>query len=176
MRPPCIVHLRGVSTAIAKTNAVRALDALDIGYTLHPYEVDESDLSAPTVAAKVGLPLEQVFKTLVVQSDQREHAFAVVAGGAELDLKAVARALKDQGKGWKSAALVALKEVQPLTGYLRGGVTALAGKKAFPVVVDEWIEVHEVISISAGQRGLQIFLAPADYVRATAAIVAPIAR
>jgi Cys-tRNA(Pro)/Cys-tRNA(Cys) deacylase len=161
---------------IAKTNAVRQLDALGIAYTLHPYEVDESDLSAETVARKVGLPLEQVFKTLLVESDRGEHAFAVVAGGAALDLKAVARALKDHGKGWKNAELVALKEVQPLTGYIRGGVTALAAKKAFPVVVDEWLEMHELVSISAGQRGLQIFLAPADYLRATGAKVAPIAR
>lgn len=154
-----------------KTNACRALDALGIGYSLHPYEVDESDLSAETVARKVGLPLEQVYKTLLVESERREHAFAVVAGGEELDLKAVARAL-----GWKGAAMVALKEVQPLTGYIRGGVTALAAKKAFPVVVDELFELHEVVSVSAGQRGLQIFLAPADYVRATAATLAPIAR
>lgn len=156
---------------IAKTNAVRALDALGIAYTLHPYEVDESDLSAQTVALKVGLPLEQVFKTLVVENERREHAFAVVAGGAELDLKAVARAL-----AWKSAELVALKDVQAVTGYIRGGVTALAAKKSLPVVADEWIELHETISISAGQRGLQIFLSPADYLRATGAKVAPIAR
>lgn len=161
---------------IAKTNAVRVLDGLGIAYTLHPYEVDESDLSAETVALKVGLPLEQVYKTLIVESDRREHAFAVVAGDAELDLKAVARALKSDGLGWKSAELVALKEVQPLTGYIRGGVTALAAKKAFPVVVDELFELHDVVSISAGQRGLQIFLAPSDYLRATRAIVAPIAK
>jgi len=154
-----------------KTNACRALDALGVTYTLHPYEVDESDLSAETVARKVNLPLEQVYKTLIVESDRREHAFAVVAGGEELDLKASARAL-----GWKSAAMVALKEVQPLTGYLRGGVTALAAKKSFPVIVDELFELHEVVSVSAGQRGLQIFLAPAEYLRATAATLAPIAR
>lgn len=157
--------------SVTKTNACRALDALGIAYTLHPYEVDETDLSAETVAKKVGLPLEQVYKTLLVESEKREHAFAVVAGGQELDLKAVARAL-----GWKSAALVALKEVQPLTGYIRGGVTALAAKKPLPVVVDELFELHDVVSVSAGMRGLQIFLAPAGYLRATGAKLAPIAR
>ncbi len=100
-----------------------------------------------------------------------EHAFAVVAGGQELDLKAVARAL-----GWKSAALAPLKEVQPLTGYIRGGVTALAAKKQLPVVVDELFELHDVVSVSAGQRGLQIFLSPEGYLRATGAKLAPIAR
>jgi Cys-tRNA(Pro)/Cys-tRNA(Cys) deacylase len=156
---------------IAKTNAVRVLDGLGIAYTLHPYEVDESDLSAETVARKVGLPLEQVYKTLLVESERREHAFAVVAGGDALDLKAVAKSL-----GWKSAEMVALKEVQPLTGYIRGGVTALAPKKAFPVVIDEYVEAHDEISISAGQRGLQIFLSPRDYVRATNGKLAPIAK
>lgn len=156
---------------VTKTNACRALDALGVAYTLHPYEVDESDLSAETVARKVNLPLEQVYKTLLVEGEKREHAFAVVAGGQELDLKAVARAL-----GWKSAALAPLKEVQPLTGYIRGGVTALAAKKQLPVVVDELFELHDVVSVSAGQRGLQIFLAPEGYLRATGAKLAPIAR
>lgn len=156
---------------VTKTNACRALDALGIAYTLHPYEVDESDLSAEMVARKVNLPLEQVYKTLLVEGEKREHAFAVVAGGQELDLKAVARAL-----GWKSAALAPLKEVQPLTGYIRGGVTALAAKKQLPVVVDELFELHDVVSVSAGLRGLQIFLSPEGYLRATGAKLAPIAR
>jgi Cys-tRNA(Pro)/Cys-tRNA(Cys) deacylase len=112
---------------IAKTNAVRVLDGLGIAYTLHPYEVDESDLSAETVARKVGLPLEQVYKTLLVESERREHAFAVVAGGDALDLKAVAKSL-----GWKSAEMVALKEVQPLTGYIRGGGDGAGAQEGFP--------------------------------------------
>ncbi len=155
-----------------KTNAARVLDGLGITYRIAEYEVDLEDLSAPAVAQKVGFPLEQVWKTLLVRGDRpQEHAFAVIAGGAELDLNAVARAL-----GWKSAELAPLKDVTPLTGYVRGGVTALAAKKAYPVVVDEWIEAHDEICVSAGMRGAQLVLAPADYVRATGAKVAAIAR
>jgi Cys-tRNA(Pro)/Cys-tRNA(Cys) deacylase len=161
----------GKGKGAAKTNAVRALEALGIDYTLHPYDVDESDLSAETVAAKVGLPAEQVWKTLCVLGDKNGHAFALIAGDMELDLKALARLTGD-----RKVEPVAVKQLQALTGYIRGGVTALAAKKAFPVFVDELAELHDVISVSAGQRGLQIFLAPADYVRATEATVGAIAR
>lgn len=154
-----------------KTNACRILDQLHIEYSLREYEVDLDDLSAERVAEKVGFPLEQVWKTLLLRGDAKEHAFAVVAGDAELDLKACARLA-----GFRACELVPLKEVQPLTGYVRGGVTALAAKKAFPVIVDELIEVHEWVSISAGQRGTQIIVRPADYLRATAARTGPIAR
>lgn len=157
-----------------KTNACRVLDQLGIAYTLHEYEVDLEDLSAGRVAEKVGLPLEQVWKTLLLVGEGkagREHVFAVVAGDAELDLKACARLA-----GLRACELVALKDVQPLTGYVRGGVTALAAKKPFPVLVDELVEVHDVISVSAGVRGTQIFVAPADYLRATGAKVGPISR
>ena len=154
-----------------KTNAVRILDGLGISYELRDYEVDPDDLSAETVARKVGLPPEQTFKTLLVRGERRGLFFAVVPGDAELDLKAMAKATGD-----KQVALVPLKEVQPLTGYIRGGVTALAGKKDYPVIADETIELFDVVSVSAGVRGTQILLAPADYLRATKAIVAPIAR
>ncbi len=154
-----------------KTNACRVLDQLGIQYELREYDVDLEDLSAGRVAAKVGLPLEQVWKTLVLTCDDKQHVFAVVAGDAELDLKGCARLA-----GVRSCELVALKDVQPLTGYVRGGVTALAAKKSFPVLVDEIVEVHDVISVSSGQRGLQIFIAPADYLRATRARLGPIAR
>lgn len=156
---------------MTKTNAVRILDKLGIRYELKPYEVDESDLTATTVARKVGLPAEQVFKTLLVRGDRNGLAFAVVPGDAELDLKALAHATGD-----KKIELVPLKEVQPLTGYIRGGVTALAAKKELPVVIDETALPFSVISISAGMRGLQIFLSPSDYVRATKAKTASIAR
>lgn len=156
----------------AKTNAARALDALGISYRIVEYEVDLEDLSAAAVAAKVGFPLEQVFKTLLVRgASPGELAFAVLAGGDALDLKATARAL-----GWKSAELTPLKDVTPLTGYVRGGVTALAAKRALPVVVDEWIDVHAEVCVSAGVRGAQLVLTPADYVRATHARIAAIAR
>jgi Cys-tRNA(Pro)/Cys-tRNA(Cys) deacylase len=154
-----------------KTNAVRILETLGIAYELRDYEVDPDDLSAETVARKVGLPPEQTFKTLLVRGDKRGLLFAVVPGNMELDLKAMAKASGD-----KQITMVPLKEVQPLTGYIRGGVTALAAKKDYPVVADETIELFDVISVSAGVRGTQILLAPADYLRATSAVVAPIAR
>ncbi len=147
-----------------KTNAARALDALGIAYELRPYEVDPEDLSAASVARKVGLPLEQVFKTLVVRGDRQGVCLAVLPGDRELDLKALARLTGD-----RSVAPVALKEVQPLTGYVRGGVTALACRKPYPVLLDESALGFEVISVSAGQRGLQVFLAPGDYARAVSA-------
>ena len=154
-----------------KTNAARVLDSLGIRYELRTYEVDEDDLSAESVAAKVDLPPEQVWKTLVARGDRHGVCLAVVPGNASLDLKALARLSKDT-----SADTVALKEVFPLTGYIRGGVTALACKRAYPVYVDELIELFDVVSVSAGVRGTQILVAPADYVRAVAATVGPIAR
>lgn len=154
-----------------KTNAVRALERLGIPYELRDYEVDPEDLSAETVARKVGLPAEQVWKTLVARGDRSGVLLAVVAGNAALDLKALARLSGD-----RKVDTVPLKEVQPLTGYVRGGVTALACKKDYPVYVDETIELFDVVSISAGVRGTQILLAPADYLRATAATVGAIAK
>ena len=133
-----------------------------IEYELRSYEVDPEDLSAETVARKVGLPLEQVFKTLVARGDSHGVCFAVVPGNRQLDLKAIAKLTGD-----RKVEPVTLKEVQPLTGYIRGGVTVLGAKKAYPVYVDETIELFDVVSISAGLRGLQIFITPADYLRAT---------
>lgn len=158
-------------SAPVKTNAVRVLDRLGIAYELRGYEVDESDLSAETVARKVGLPAEQVWKTLVARGDRNGVLMAVVAGDAELDLKALAKASGD-----RKVELASLKEVQPLTGYVRGGVTVFACKKEYPVYVDEMIELYDVVSVSAGVRGTQILLAPADYLRAAAAKVASIAK
>ncbi len=158
-------------SAPVKTNAVRVLDRLGIRYELRGYEVDEDDLSAETVAKKVGLPAEQVWKTLVARGDRSGILLAVVAGDAELDLKALAKASGD-----RKVEVVGLKEVQPLTGYIRGGVTVFACKKDYPVFVDEMIELCDVVSVSAGVRGTQIFLAPADYLRAASATVAPIAK
>lgn len=154
-----------------KTNAARILDALDIRYELREYEVDPEDLAAETVARKVGLPPEQVWKTLVARGDRTGVLLAVVPGDAELDPKALARATGD-----RKADTVPLREVQPLTGYIRGGVTALGGKKDYPVWVDETVELYDVISVSAGVRGTQILLAPADYLRATRGRVAAIAK
>lgn len=154
-----------------KTNAARILESLGIPFELRDYEVDESDLTAESVARKVGFPPEQVFKTLVARGDRHGVCLAVVPGSQVLDLKALARLSGD-----RSVDTVALKEVQPLTGYIRGGVTALGCKKDYPVYVDETIELFDRVCVSAGIRGTQIVIAPADYLRATQAKVGAIAR
>ena len=156
---------------MSKTNAARILESLGIAYEVRTYEVDPDDLAAESVAKKVGMPADQVWKTLVARGDRHGIVLAVVPGDAELDLKALARATGD-----RSADVVPLKEVTPLTGYVRGGVTALACKKDYPVVVDELIEALDIVAVSAGMRGQQLVLAPSDYLRATKAKVAPIAR
>ncbi len=155
----------------SKTNAARHLDALGISYELRAYEVDPDDLTAISVAKKIGLPPEQVFKTLVTRAHDGEHLFAVVPGDAELDLKKLAAIAST-----RKVELASLKDVEPLTGYIRGGVTVLAAKKPFPAFADETIELFDVISVSAGQRGLQIFLSPADYLRATNATLADLTK
>jgi Cys-tRNA(Pro)/Cys-tRNA(Cys) deacylase len=154
-----------------KTNAVRLLDELAIRYELREYEVDPEDLAAETVAAKIGLPAHQVFKTLVARGDRNGICLAVIPGDAELDLKALAAASGD-----RKVQLVPVKELQGLTGYIRGGVTALAAKKDYPVYVDETIELFDAISISAGIRGMQILIAPPDYLKASKANLAAIAQ
>lgn len=154
-----------------KTNAVRLLEEMGIPYELRNYEVDVNDLSAETVAGKIQLPVEQVFKTLVVKGDRNGVCLAVIPGNAELDLKALARLSGD-----RKLELAPLKEVQPLTGYIRGGVTALAGKKKYPVYLDETYALFEVISVSAGVRGTQILMNPECYRRATEAVVGAIGR
>lgn len=153
-----------------KTNAIRLLDEMGVRYELRAYEVDPEDLTAETVAAKIGLPVEQVFKTLVARGDGKNAYFAVIPGNARLNLKALAKLTGD-----RKIEPAPLKEVQPLTGYIRGGVTVLGAKKAFPVYVDETIELFDVVSISAGMRGLQVLLAPGAYVQATNATLAAIA-
>lgn len=156
---------------IAKTNAVRLLERLGAPFELRQYEVDPDDLVAESVARKVGMEPERVFKTLVVRGDKRGVCLAVVPADCELDLKALAKATGD-----KKADTVPLKEVEPLTGYIRGGVTALACKKAYPVYLDETAELFDQISVSAGTRGLQLLLSPRDYIRTVNAKTAPIAK
>ena len=144
---------------------------MGIRYELREYDVDPDDLAAETVAAKIGLPPEQVFKTLVARPDRSKDrngtSMAVIPGNQELNLKALAAAA-----GERKIQLAPVKELQALTGYIRGGVTALAAKRDFPVYVDETIELFDVVSISAGVRGLQILIAPADYLRATKGTIA----
>lgn len=154
-----------------KTNAVRLLESLGLQYELREYEVDPDDLAAETVAAKIGMPPEQVFKTLLARGDRHGLCFAVVPANTELDLKALAAST-----GERKMELVPVKELLGLTGYIRGGVTVLGAKKAFPVFADETIQLWDAISISAGVRGTQMILRPDDYVRVTNAVMADIAR
>ena len=155
---------------MTKTNAMRILDGLGVGYEVREYAVDEEHLDAVTVALKVGLPPEQVFKTLVVRGDRNGCCFAVIPGDMELDLKALAKLAGD-----RKMEMVPLKEVTPLTGYVRGGVTVLGARKAYPVYVDFTVELWDVVSVSAGARGTQLLLAPADYLAATQAATGEIA-
>jgi Cys-tRNA(Pro)/Cys-tRNA(Cys) deacylase len=154
-----------------KTNAARILDGLGIAYILQEYEVDPEDLRATTVAAKIGMPPEQVFKTLLCSVGNSEYVFAVVPGDAELDFKKLARAA-----GVRKAEMASLKDVQPLTGYIRGGVTVFGTRKAYPAFADETIGLFDVVSVSAGHRGVQIVLSPADYLRATGAVVTDLSK
>jgi Cys-tRNA(Pro)/Cys-tRNA(Cys) deacylase len=153
-----------------KTNAARILDRAGIAYELREYAVDERDLSAPHVAAAIGLPAEQVFKTLVARGDRSGVVLAVIPASAELDLKGLAAASAN-----KSIDLVPLKEVLPLTGYIRGGVSPVGTRKPYPVFVDETAELWDRIAVSAGRRGRQLLLAPAGLIRITEAKVCAIA-
>lgn len=154
-----------------KTNAARYLDSLQISYELRDYALDTEDFSAIIVAEKIGLPPEQVFKTLLCVTSEKEHVFAVVPGNAELDFKKLAHAA-----GARKAEMVSLKDIQPLTGYIRGGVTVFGAKKNFSVYVDETVELFDIVSVSAGIKGTQIVLSPADYIRASEATVADLTK
>lgn len=156
---------------VHKTNAARLLDALGIHYELRSYEVDPEDLSAISVAEKIGMPIEQVFKTLLTRTSDNTHLFGVVPGNAELDLKKLAASA-----GVRKAEMASLRDVEPLTGYIRGGVTVLSARKPYPAFADETLEIFSAISVSAGQRGLQIVLSPADYLRATGATIADLTK
>ena len=151
------------------TNAARKLDELKIEYKLVEYPVDEEHLDAIHVAQEVGMPPAQVFKTLCVRGDKNGVMFAVIPGDGELDLKALAKV-----SGNKRAELVALKEVLPLTGYIRGGCSPLGAKKNYPVYMDASSNNWPEIAISAGQRGMQIVAAPKDLQKATNATVVPL--
>jgi len=143
-----------------KTNAARFLDSLKINYKLCEYEIEESDLSAESVARKVNLPLEQVFKTLVARGDKTGVLMACIPGNVELDLKAVAAV-----SGNKKVEMVPMKEIQQLTGYIRGGVSPIGTKKHYPIFLDESTMRFPSISISAGARGSQIFISPEDLIK-----------
>jgi Cys-tRNA(Pro)/Cys-tRNA(Cys) deacylase len=162
-----------------KTNGARFLESLGIPFELREYEVDPNDLSAITVAKKIGMPPEQVFKTLLtigVPGDRSSslgyrtggpdiYRFAVIPGDTELDFKKLARAA-----GLRKAEMAPLKDVQPLTGYIRGGVTLFGARKPYPVYIDETVILFDRISVSAGARGTQLILSPQDYLRAAQAL------
>lgn len=154
-----------------KTIAARMLDQLKIVYELRAYDVSEDELDAITVARKVNMPPEATFKTLVARGDKSGIVMACIPGNAELDLKKFAAAT-----GNKKVELVAVKEIQSLTGYIRGGVSPLGSKKKYPFYLDHSSLDHERISVSAGQRGLQMILAPQDLQRAAAATLADLAK
>lgn len=167
-----------------KTNGARFLESLGIPFELREYEVDPQDLSAITVAKKIGIPAEQVFKTLLTSGGSGMYLFAVIPGDAELDFKKLARAAsgvpvdRSTSMGWlaqiRKAEMAPLKDVQPLTGYIRGGVTIFGAKKAYPAFVDETAILFDKISVSAGTRGTQLILTPDDYLRAAKSLGVPV--
>ncbi|ACZ18410.1 Cys-tRNA(Pro) deacylase [Thermanaerovibrio acidaminovorans] len=145
-----------------KTNAIRILEQMGIHFETREYQADESDLSARAVALKVNLPLEQVFKTLVLKGDRTGHLVAVIPGNREADMKALAAL-----SGNKRVELIDLKDLQPLTGYVRGGCSPVGMKRHFPTYIDESARSFPFISVSAGVRGMQVLMNPHDLLRAT---------
>ena len=153
-----------------KTNAARLLDAKGISYDLTEYEVDENDLSATTLAKKIGQNIEQIFKTLVLRGDKTGVFVAVIPGNAEVDLKKAAKV-----SGNKNSAMVQQKELLGLTGYIRGGCSPLGMKKPYPIFIHETCQLFDQIYISAGQRGLQLKLNPEYLILMTGAVVCDVA-
>ncbi len=154
---------------IQKTNAARILDRLGISYELVPYEVDPENLAADHVASQLGEPIEQVYKTLTLRGDKTGIIVCVVAGNREVDLKKAAHV-----SGNKKVEMIPMKELLPVTGYIRGGCTSIGMKKQFPTYVSEEAAGFPFIYVSAGQRGLQLRLAPADLLKAAKAEYADI--
>lgn len=157
--------------AIKKTNAVRILEGMKIPFELMTYKIDMEALSAEDASKKTGIPMEQTFKTLCCRGDKTGVILACLPAGHEVNFKALAAAT-----GNKSAELVHLKEVQGITGYVRGGCSPIGTKKKYPVVIDESAMAFDYIAVNAGHRGVLFKLAPADLVRATGAKTAPIIR
>lgn len=154
-----------------KTIAARQLDQMKIPYELREYEWSEEEMDAVSVARKIGLPPEQVFKTLVVRGDKSGVLVACIPGNSELDLKQLAAV-----SGNKKVEMVHVKEIQGLTGYIRGGVSPLGMKKQYPFYLDETAEIIDQMAVSAGQRGLQLTLSGTDLIRATGAKLAALTK
>jgi len=152
---------------MTKTNAARILDSLGVTYDLSEYEVDENDLSAVSVAGKLGQDVDQVFKTLVLRGDKTGVFVCIIPGSAELNLKKTASV-----SGNKSVSMVAVKEIPELTGYVRGGCSPVGMKKKYPSYIDETCTLYDLIYVSAGLRGLQMKISPADLIKATESNIA----
>ncbi len=146
---------------INKTNACRILDQKKVKYDLIPYEVDDNDLGAQHIADQLGEDINQVFKTLVLKGDRIGYFVCVVPGNEELDLKKTAKAT-----GNKSCDLIPMKDLLPLTGYIRGGCSPIGMKKQFPTFIHETCELFDYVYVSAGVRGLQFRLSPDDLINA----------
>lgn len=144
------------------TNAARQLKQKKVPFTYHTYEVNENDLSADHVARSLAVPIERLYKTICLRDDRNRHAFFLIAGHLEINLK-------DAAKAWgvKKVAPIAVKELETLTGYVRGGVSPIGAKKPFPVFIHDAAQTLETMIISAGKRGFQIELAPNDLLRFT---------
>jgi Cys-tRNA(Pro)/Cys-tRNA(Cys) deacylase len=142
---------------INKTNVARLLDNAGVQYDLIPYEVDESDLSAPHVAEQLGEDVKSVFKTIILSGDKSGYFVCVVPGDAEIDLKKAAKV-----SGNKKCDLLPMKDLLPVTGYIRGGCSPIGMKKHFPTFIHASAQQYQRIFVSAGVRGLQIALSPAD--------------
>ena len=156
-------------SGINKTNAARLLDKAKITYELVPYEVDENDLAATHIATQLGEDIRQVFKTLVLKGDKTGHFVCVVPGDAEVDLKKAAKV-----SGNKKVDLIPMKELLPTTGYIRGGCSPVGMKKVFPTYFHSTCMDFDYIYVSAGVRGLQLKIAPADLVKYVRASIAEI--
>lgn len=153
-----------MTAKLKKTNAARLLDKAKVAYSLIPYSFDPDDLAANHVAEELGEPIERVYKTIVLHGDRTGHFVCVVPGDCEVDLKKAAAV-----SGNKKAELIAMKDLLPLTGYIRGGCTVIGMKKPFPAFLQEDCLRFDSFYVSAGERGLQLCLSPADYVNFTGA-------
>lgn len=156
---------------IQKTNAARLLDHAKVRYSLVPYEVDENDLAAQHVADSLGEDINTVFKTLVLHGERAGYFVCVIPGNREVDLKKAAAVA-----GAKKADLIPMKDLLPLTGYIRGGCSPIGMKKPFPTFFHESVLEHAKIYVSAGIRGLQIEIAPTDLIKFTGAVTADIVK
>lgn len=150
---------------MVKTNAARILDMQEVKYELFEYEVDESDLSAVNVAEKLKQNIDQVFKTLVLRGDKSGIFVCVIPGAEELDLKKAATI-----SGNKNAAMIAVKEILQVTGYIRGGCSPIGMKKNYPTFIDESCNLYNSIYVSAGIRGLQLKISPDDLIKVTSSL------